>query len=652
MLRSWRILFLGSLFLLLAVRGGLFYIEWRYADEVDALTDFPVSSQVFDRHGKLLYEFFGDIRRIPIPEKDIPKPLMAATLMAEDENFYKHGGFDPLAIIRAFWRNLQANSIQEGGSTIGQQLVKNTILGRSHGYFDKLNEIFYSIAVDARFSKDDILTFYLNTIPYGANVYGVEAASRYYFQKSARDLTVAEAATLAALPKHPSYLSPFGDHKEDLINRRDYILEKMYKHGDITELQYSTAITDGVTFASPAMPIEAPHFVMYVREQLEQVFGREYLETKGLNIVTTLDLDWQKQAEDVVKQNEARMAYDKANSVGLLAMEPTSGEIIAMVGNKDYFSQDDASTFNMTTALRQPGSAFKPIVYASLLEQGGVTPATILYDVPTNFGTARDPYTPHDYDNKYRGPVTVRQALAQSLNIPAVKALTMVGLDRALDMAEDLGISTVQDRSRFGPSLVLGGAEVKLVELVNAYATFANSGVFVPAQSILNITTYNGRVLTWHHGAAQEVLNAETAYQISSILSDNNARAPIFGVRSPLAFTDHQVAAKTGTTQSYRDAWTVGYTPSIALGVWVGNSDNKPLRAGSSGAMAAAPIWRGFMDAYLKDQPRQVFNRPDGLQRVRLVTAIGEREEDVAPWQIEGMPKKFYRVLGVKLATP
>lgn len=399
--------------------------------------------------------------------------------------------------------------------------------------------------------------------------------------------------------------------------------------------------------------MKAPHFVMHVRQQLESILGREALETRGLLITTTLDLQWQEKAEALVQLNENNLTYNRANSLGLIAMEPSTGEVLVMVGNKDYFAESDASHFNMTTALRQPGSAFKPLVYAALLEQGVATPATVLYDVPTNFGTQKDPYIPQNYDGRFRGPVTLRDALAQSLNVPAVKALTMVGLEEALDTVEELGISSVSDRKRFGPSLVLGGAEVQLLELVNAYATFANDGEFVPAQTILNIETVQGRQLVWKRPFSQEVLSPETAYQISSILSDNQARAPIFGTRGPLSFSEHQVAAKTGTTQSYRDAWTVGYTPSIAVGVWVGNNDNKPLRAGSSGAMAAAPLWRGFMDEYLQDKPKQAFMRPDSMQRVRMMTLVGARVEDLAPWQLDVLPtRSLIRVADVKLATP
>ncbi len=642
--------FLASLFLLSALRLALFAVELAYDERVDAITNFPVSSQVFDRNGILLYEFVGEVRRIPVPDSDIPEVLRKATLVAEDRHFFWHAGFDPVGIARAFWNNWQAdNGNRQGGSTLGQQLVKNTVLGRSSSYTDKIEEILLSVAVDARLSKHDIIHLYLNTIPYGSNVYGVEAASRWYFNKSVKDITVGEAAILASLPKHPSYLSPFGQHTDELMARRDYILEQMHQRGDIDDATYANALSETLRLAKPQMPIKAPHFVLDLKQQLEASYGREVLERQGLSIRTTLDWHWQEVAERLVDEQGKAMDRNWANSAGLVAMDPRSGEIIAMVGNRSYFDAA-AGNFNMTTALRQPGSAFKPLVYATLLDQKTVTPATILMDVLKNFGTADTPYIPQDYDGKYRGPVTVRSALSQSLNIPAVQALTMVGIDEVIDTAEDLGLTTLGDRKRFGPSLVLGGAEVRLVELVGAYSAFANHGLSVRPQSILEITTRDGRVLDWRTPLPQQVFRAETAFQISSILSDNQARAPIFGTRGPLSFADRPVAAKTGTTQSYRDAWTVGYTPSVAVGVWVGNDDNQPLRPGSAGAMAAAPLWRAFMDEYLADTEVEVFEIPRFVEMVQVPTIVGVKSEYVAPWQIDSnyRPIVRHRLINVK----
>lgn len=636
-----QMLFLVSLFLLVVARLGLWGLERVFANEVEAVTHFPSSSQVFDRKGRLLYEYVGDIRRIPVTSSVIPEYMRQATLFAEDERFFSHAGFDPIGIVRALWSNMSSeDGHRQGASTLGQQLVKNTVLGRSQGYIDKVEEILLSVAIDARFSKEDILHLYLNTIPYGSNVYGVEAASRLYFRKSVSELTLAEATVLAALPKHPTYLSPYGEHTDELRERRDYVLGKMLEAGAITQEQYDEASRSEMSFAKNEMPIRAPHFVMDVRAQLESLVGRQTLEQEGLEIYTTLDLDVQKMAEAAVESKADSLRYNRADNVSVVVLDPKKGEVLAMVGNKDYFDTEHAGNFNMATALRQPGSSFKPIAYATLLDTKSVTPATVLYDTQENFGTREEPYIPRNYDGRFRGPVTLRDALAQSLNVPAVRALMIAGLDTVIDQAEDMGISTLGQRNRFGPSLVLGGGEVKLVELAGAYGAFANGGKYIEPQSILEVRLENAVFWRPDHDYGKLVLHPETAYQISSILSDPYARAPIFGLGGSLAFKDRPVAVKTGTTQAYRDAWTVGYTPSYVVGVWVGNEDNTPLRAGGSGAMAAAPIWRATMDALLADRPAEEFSVTDQLQLVYIPTVVGVRKEFVAPWQY--VPQKRF----------
>lgn len=627
-------LFVVSLFLLVAARVGLAYLEYTFADEIAAVTEYPSSSQVFDRQGVLLYEYVGDVRRIPVSPDLIPEYLKQATLVAEDERFFAHAGFDPVGIVRALWNNLSDDEGErQGASTLGQQLAKNTVLGRSRGYLDKAKEVLLSIALDAKFSKRDILYLYLNTIPYGSNVYGVEAASRLYFRKSVQELTIAEAATLAALPKHPSYLSPYGEHVAELLARRDYILHRLLAKAAITQEEHDQAIAAAMVFAKNEMPIKAPHFVMDVRAELEQALGQGVLETEGLSVYTTLDWQVQQMAEKAVQEKDWSLRYNRANNVSVVVLDPRTGEWLAMVGNRDYFDSEHAGNFNMATALRQPGSTFKPIAYATLLDTQAVTPATVLYDVRHNFGTKAEPYIPNNYDGRFRGAVTVRDALAQSLNVPSVHVLTMAGLDTVIGQAEDMGISTLGERSRFGPSLVLGGAEVKLVDLVGAYGAFANGGEYVQPHGILQVR--RGEEVIWESGPwhGKYVLHPETAYQITSILSDRYARSPIFGLGGSLAFKDRQVAVKTGTTQGYRDAWTVGYTPSVVVGVWVGNEDNTPLRTGSSGAMAAAPIWRATIDAYLADSEPEPFHRPEQLQLASIPTVVGVRKEYVAPWQ-------------------
>ncbi len=626
-------LFLCSLFFFGLIRIGLFFIETHYSDQVDLVTNFPISSQVFDRNGGLLYEFFDEVRRIPVVKEDIPEHLIQATLLAEDENFFLHAGFDPMGIMRAAWRNWQANEVREGASTLGQQLIKNTVLGPSDGYKGKLDEVLFSVAVDARLSKQDIVHLYLNTIPYGSNVYGAEAASRYYFGKPVKDISVNEAAILAALPKHPTYLSPYGENLADLRTRKNYILQKMKNKKYISEDVYKEAIRNRLVFADPEMKIKAPHFVMMVKEQLVNLIGEDALYKEGFAIHTTLDPYLQYQAEQIFKEKLAHFEKYNANSAGLVALKPYTGEIMTMVGNRDYFDQDHSGNFNMTLAKRQPGSTFKPLVYATLLEKKAVSPTSILQDRKKNFATKQDPYIPQNYDRKFRGRVTVREALAMSLNVPAVQALVDVGLEQVLDTAEDLGLSTLTERERFGPSLVLGGGEVQLLEMVEAFATFANYGTRMPAKAIAYIVSTEGEKLFIDYGSPQLVLRPQTAFQITSILSDNEARSSVFGKRSPLAFEDLMVAAKTGTTQEYRDAWTVGYSRDLAVGVWVGNHDNTPLRYGAAGSVVAGPVWRAFIDEYYGQNEMIAFEPPNGLKRVWVKTAKGEKEDYIAPWQ-------------------
>lgn len=645
-------LFLCSLFLFAVLRIGLYQVELKYADQVDLVTNFPISSQIYDRNGGLLYEFFDEVRRIPVPSEEIPDHLIRATLMAEDENFFLHAGFDPLGILRAAWRNWRAQEVVEGGSTLGQQLVKNTVLGPSEGYQDKIEEIFFSVAVDARLSKQDIVHLYLNTIPYGSNVYGAEAASRYYFGKPVKEISLNESAILAALPKHPTYLSPFGDHVDELRLRKNYILTKMYHAGYITEEAYKDAFSSRMLFASPEMPIRAPHFVMMVRKDLEQKLGKQMLYEGGLLITTTLDPYMQYQAEGVVDAYSDHLQKYQADSIGIVSLDPKTGELLTLVGNKDYFDKEHSGNFNMATALRQPGSTFKPLVYASLLDKKTYTPASILWDVKKNFGTKRDPYIPQNYDLQYRGPVTVRDSLAMSLNVPAVQALTEVGVETVLDVAEDLGITSLDDRKRFGPSLVLGGGEVQLLEMTGAFATFANYGTKEPITTIQQIETIDGVRLPLHRQEEHFVMYPETAFQITSILSDNRSRTPVFGARSPLAFPDLTVAAKTGTTQDYRDAWTIGYSPSLAVGVWVGNHDNMPLRYGAAGSIVAGPIWREVFDRYLEQYPQEVFSVPDGLNRMKIKTRLGLKEEYVAPWQIDPLKRPLVHSFSNDIVIP
>ncbi len=585
------------------------------------------STKIYDRSGAvLLYEIHGEERRTVIPFGEIPEAVKQATIAAEDANFYRHGGLDFKGIARALLTDIAALDFRQGGSTITQQLVKNSFLGHERTIRRKLKEALLAVSLETRLSKDEILNLYLNQIPYGSNAYGIEAAAQTFFGRHARELSGGEAALLAALPKAPSYYSPYGQHKDELLARKDRILERMAGLGSISPEEAERARAEKLRFLPATKNIRAPHFVMYVRDYLVERYGETEVEEGGLIVTTTLDWKWQEEAERLVaegaRKNEELI---QAKNMALVAVDPTSGGILAMVGSRDYFDVENDGNFNVATALRQPGSAFKPFVYATAFLKG-FTPETVLFDVPTEFnplcapggeprpGSGIDPqdcYHPANYDERFRGPVSVRQALAQSLNVPSVKLLYLTGIDDSIKTAEALGITTLKDRSRYGLSLVLGGAEVKLLELTSAYGVFANDGILNPPAAVMKIETASGRVLEEHRPEPRLVLDQRVARMISDVLSDNDARVPVFQPRSSLYFPDVQVAAKTGTTQDYRDAWAVGYTSAVAVGVWAGNNDNTPMRQKGSGVMAAAPIWHEYMAFALRERPSESFTPPE-----------------------------------------
>jgi len=593
------------------------------------------STQIFDRNGNELYAVHGDIKRIMIDKKDIPEIAKEATLTAEDRNFYKHFGIDARGIARAIYYNVFKHQ-KVGGSTITQQFVKNALLDPRKTMTRKIKELILTLEIEIMYSKEDILTMYLNEIPYGSNAYGIEAASETYFGKKAKDLDLAEAATLAALPQAPTYYSPYGIHPDKRQVRVEWILNSMANLGYISTDQAETAKTQAkeLKFQERKDSIQAPHFVMYVKDLLVDKYGEQMVEEGGLKVTTTLDGDKQKFAEEAI--DNANLSGINASNAALTSIDPKTGQILAMVGSRDFFNQDIDGQVNVAIAERQPGSAFKPVVYGTAFKKE-YSPAYTLWDVTTNFGD----YTPRNYDGTTHGPVTMRRALAGSLNIPAVKTLYLAGLNNVLDQAHSMGITTLNDRDRYGLSLVLGGGEIKLVDLTTAYGVFANNGTLAPTTPILKVVDGNGKVLEEYKENKKEVLDPQIAYEISSILSDNNARSFIFGSRSALYFDDRPVAAKTGTTSSYRDAWTFGYTPSIAAGVWVGNNDNSEMAAGSAGAMAAAPIWHEYMAKVLANTPIEEFNRPADIRDATIdrytnkLPSGGETVTDIfTAWQI------------------
>lgn len=577
------------------------------------------STQLFDRNGKPIFALHGDVKRTIIEQKDIPDNIKKATLTAEDRNFYKHGPIDYRGIARAIWYNITGRTgYISGGSTITQQYVKNALLNPKKTFTRKIKELILSIELEVMYSKDEILTMYLNEIPYGSNAYGVEAASETYFNKHAKDLTLAESATLAALPQRPTYYSPYGTHPDKRTARVNYILDSMADQGYISrdDAQKAKEEAKNIAFAEPHEYIVAPHFVQYVKEQLVEEYGEQMIEEGGLKVTTTMDLDKQVMAEDAVKNAfENRFDNINASNAAQVSIDPRTGQIITMVGSADYFNNDIDGQVNVADSLRQPGSSFKPIVYATAFK-GKYNPAYTLWDVTTDFGN----YTPKNYDGSTHGPVSMRDALANSLNIPAVKTLELAGVDNSLRTAHDMGITSLNDPKRYGLSLVLGGGEVKLIDLTTAYGVFANEGKLAPTTSILKVLDGKNKTLQeFKDGEGEkEVLDPQIAYEMSSILSDNDARSMTFGRNSALYFPDRTVAAKTGTTSEYRDAWTVGYTPSLVTGVWVGNNDNTPMSAGAAGAMAAAPIFHQYMKNALDGTPNEEFNKPKGIQDVTV----------------------------------
>ena len=561
------------------------------------------STKIYDRTGEhLLYEIHGEEKRTAIPLDQMSEIVRAATIAAEDQTFYQHYGVQFKAIARAAIYDLLGRKVSQGGSTITQQLIKNTVLTPERTFTRKVKEVILSVELEQRFSKDEILEMYLNEIPYGSNAYGVQAAAQTFFGKDAKDLKLAESALLASLPKAPTYYSPYGSHLDELKDRQEYVLDQMQKMGYITADQAASAKEfDVLTEIRPFQEsIQAPHFVMYVKEQLVNEYGEKQVEEGGMKVYTTLDWEKQQIAEEAVKRGvAANIPKYRATNAALTAIDPKTGQILAMVGSRDYFDKSIDGNVNVAIRDRQPGSSFKPYVYATAFKKG-YTPNTVIFDAETNFGTKDQPYTPQDYDNKTRGPVKMKEALAMSLNIPAVKTLYLAGVDNSINTAQSMGITTLKNRGRYGLALVLGGGEVKLVDHVNAFGTFATGGIRHDKTAILKITDSKGSVLEeYKNTAGEKVLDTDICAQIDAILSDNHLRSPIFGSNSPLRFDDRPVAAKTGTTNEWRDAWTVGYTPSLVAGVWAGNNNNAPMAAGADGVFVAAPIWREFMDKAL-----------------------------------------------------
>lgn len=584
----------------------------------------PESTKILDRSGEhVLYEIHGEEKRTLVEFKNIPDSLKFATIALEDQDFYNHHGIQLSSIARAVFKDIINLGAAQGGSTITQQLIKNSILTSEKTFTRKIKEVILALEIELKFSKDEILGMYLNEIPYGANAYGVEAAAQTFFGKSAMELTLDEAAILASLPRATAYYSPYGLHKEVLKARQEMALERMRNSGYITQEQFDEAKdADVLGKVRPFRDnISAPHFVMYVKEYLETKYGQEAMEQGGLKVFTTLDWDKQQIAERVVRegaQNNIK-SWNAYNSA-LVAIDPKTGQILALVGSKDYFGKSEPEGCvsgknckfepqdNVAIRDRQPGSSFKPYVYLTAFTKG-YTPETMLFDVETNFSTdSGKDYKPQNYDGKFRGPIQIKEALPQSLNIPAVQTLYLAGVRDSVNLAKNMGITGLPKPDDYGLSLVLGGGEVKLIDHVSAFGTLATGGVKHSRSSVLKVEDNKGNVLEeYKTDKGERVVEEKYVAMIDHILSTNDYRARVFGSNSPLRFDDRPVAAKTGTTNEFRDGWIIGYTPSIAVGVWSGNNDNTSMRAGADGVNVSAPIWRAFLDQALKNYAVEPF---------------------------------------------
>lgn len=616
------------------------------------------STKIYDRTGEvLLYDIHQDIKRTIVPHQEISPFIKSAAVAIEDAAFYEHYGVRPLAFLRAVLVNISEGEFSQGGSTITQQVVKNTLLTPEKKISRKLKEWVVAIKLEQEYSKEEILTLYLNESPYGGNIYGIEEASHAFFATSSLNVTLAQAAYLAALPQAPTYYSPYGNNRDALDERKNKVLRNMYSLNFITKEEYEEALAEVVEFqARDDFGIKAPHFVTWVREELVRLFGEEAIEESGFRVITTLDYELQEKAEEIVRRYAEENEFKfNANNAGMIGIDPITGGVLVMVGSRDYFDIEKQGNFNVTLARRQPGSAFKPFVYATAFERG-YTPSTIVYDLQTQFQTtcdaegepldpAGDPdecYTPRNYDNLFRGPITLRDALAQSVNVPAIKTLYLAGLPQSLRTAEKMGVTSLEDVGRYGLTLVLGGGEVSLLEMTSAYGVFANMGLRVPHQNILRIEDSLGNIVYEPRLEYEQVIPKNVSLQISDVLSDNEARTPAFGSQSYLYFPNNDVAVKTGTTNDYRDAWIIGYTPNFSLGTWVGNNDNTSMEKKVAGFIVA-PMWNEMMQEILAYYPQEEFDEPE--------STLDEDSKPVLRGVWQGGQTYYVDAISGKLAT-
>lgn len=611
-----------------AIGSVLFWISSFRLPDLSSFEQRKVveSTKIYDKTGTiLLYDLHDDVKRTILPAEDISPLIKKAAVAIEDDTFYEHWGVRPISFLRAVIANVLSGGFSQGGSTITQQVVKNTLLTNDKSPSRKIKEWVLAVKLEKVLTKDAIISSYLNEIPYGGSLYGVEEASRQFYGKSAKDVTLAEAAYLAAIPQATTYYSPYGKNLAALETRKNLVLSRMLDLGFITQAEYDGAKAERVAFQpkSPNGSIRAPHFVFFVKDWLEKELGTGALEELGYKIVTTLDYDLQEKAENLVKETALSNKENfEAENAALVALDPKTGGVLAMVGSRDYFDEEIDGEFNVAISHnRQPGSTMKPIVYAQAFVKG-YTPETVVFDLPTSFSVTCDLegkpiepdstekcFMPGNYDEQFRGPMTLRNALAQSINVPAVKVFYLAGVRDSLALAKDMGITSLTNPDQYGLSLVLGSGEISLLEMVGAYGVFANDGTRTPTRPVLQVLDSDGEEVRLPSQRQSRVLPANVARYISSILSDNAARTPAYGPNSVLNFPTRDVAVKTGTTNDSRDAWTIGYSPNIVVGVWAGNNDNRPMVKKVAGQIVA-PMWSSFMRQALATVPDERFIPP------------------------------------------
>ena len=648
-----------SIFIIVSI---VFYFEiLRDLPDPRTLVNFPskLTTQILDRNGKLLYKVFEDENRTLIKLEELPDYVKNAFLTAEDKDFYRHNGFSPIGLIRATYKNFTQDRL-EGGSTITQQLIKNTLLSNEKTFTRKIKELILAFKVESLFSKDKIFEMYLNQVGFGGTAYGIQEASRQYFNLDAKYLSVAQAAFLAGLPQAPSKYSPFGDNPDLANSRQKQVLHQMAKNGFLSVEDLDKALATKLEFGSAKTEIYAPHFVMFVKDILTSQLGDNVVNHGGLIVTTTLDLELQNLAQKIVTEEVGKLKNFNVTNGAALITDPQTGEILAMVGSKDYFNLNEGGQVNLTTSLRQPGSSIKPLNYALAFEKG-LRPSSIIEDKPISFNiVGQGPWVPKNYDGRFHGIISLRQALGSSYNIPSIILLSKNGIQNFANLAQSMGITSWDEPERYGLSMALGSLEVKMVDLATAYSTFANKGVTTPLKSIISVNTREEKKVFLASCPMQKITTPEnatalaneqscsqkqsisplTAYLITDVLADNSARTPAFGYNSILNIKPAKVAVKTGTSNDLRDNWTIGYTQNYLVATWVGNNNNEPMSKVASGITGASPIWAKIFNRILEKYPQsQEIQKPENLVSVPICTLTGTLTCEGCPTRIEYFTK-------------